>query len=242
MITRRKFIRDTGLIFAAAGTGYFSGILSSKAENFVLQGLLPDDEQIFRRLINALNEKIKISSDPVVLAEGLNSKKYSTLFSQNIRRGGSGQVVIRINKLKEKTLSDILISDSGNVLYNPKFDYSSVFNTLREDLRNRKADIFFSLEYSRQDWFDSLTANIKRTVIVQDKKGIAEKINLEQDYSDIHVTGLSGKLSLEIKNGMVSVKNSCCRNKICIHSGYITQPGSLIACAPQKIIISIVNS
>ena len=44
---------------------------------------------------------------------------------------------------------------------------------------------------------------------------------------------------IEIKNGKVNVKEAVCKNQICVNHKQISKKGELIACIPNKILITV---
>ncbi len=56
------------------------------------------------------------------------------------------------------------------------------------------------------------------------------------------ITGVKGKTEIEIKNQCVRIIDSCCPHKICVHTGWISRPGQIIACVPNKVLIYISGS
>ncbi len=50
---------------------------------------------------------------------------------------------------------------------------------------------------------------------------------------------VEGKLTVVIKDGKVYVKNAVCPDKVCEHSGEISRSGSVIACLPSGIVITV---
>jgi len=67
-----------------------------------------------------------------------------------------------------------------------------------------------------------------------------EKDELFSLVNDTEVVRNNVKVS--IKSGKVSVIESSCQNKICIKTGVIKNPGQLIVCVPNKVVIKIVSN
>lgn len=44
-------------------------------------------------------------------------------------------------------------------------------------------------------------------------------------------------MTVQIKNGAVRAKESTCKNKICVHTGWISKDGQSIVCVPNRVII-----
>ena len=47
---------------------------------------------------------------------------------------------------------------------------------------------------------------------------------------------------IEIAGGKVRVASSSCPNKICVSTGWISQPSQIIVCAPQRVVVKIGGS
>lgn len=76
------------------------------------------------------------------------------------------------------------------------------------------------------------------TVIIQvdDKKFL--KVSLSEN-GIVRVPGPLGISIVEIKNGKVKMLSSPCLDKLCIREGYISKPGQIIVCVPNRIILKI---
>lgn len=44
-----------------------------------------------------------------------------------------------------------------------------------------------------------------------------------------------------VKDGAISVINSPCKNKICVHTGYISKGGQTIVCLPERMVVTLVS-
>ncbi len=55
------------------------------------------------------------------------------------------------------------------------------------------------------------------------------------------ITNNGHSLIVEIKDGSVRVTSSDCDDKICVHSGSISNVGSAIVCLPADIVIEIID-
>ncbi|MDR1764752.1 MAG: NusG domain II-containing protein [Lachnospiraceae bacterium] len=54
------------------------------------------------------------------------------------------------------------------------------------------------------------------------------------------ITGTGGGTNrLIIRGGMAYVEEATCPDKICIHQGKIHEPGELIVCLPNRVVVSI---
>lgn len=79
----------------------------------------------------------------------------------------------------------------------------------------------------------------QNTCIIMKNDVIIKKINLSQNQSQtIQIDGKYQNL-LEIQDGSVRVKSSSCPNQVCVHSGWISKSGQMIACLPNQVLIRL---
>lgn len=64
--------------------------------------------------------------------------------------------------------------------------------------------------------------------------------NLNQD-KQISVEGILGKTEIEIQDKSISITDSPCSNKTCVHQGHISKAGQWLCCAPNQVIVVIKN-
>jgi hypothetical protein len=56
---------------------------------------------------------------------------------------------------------------------------------------------------------------------------------------DIEVSGPLGVSVLQVRDGRVRFARSPCRNKVCIHSGWLQYSGDATACLPNAVSIAL---
>jgi len=56
---------------------------------------------------------------------------------------------------------------------------------------------------------------------------------------EFEVQGPLGATKIEIKDKAVRIVDSPCRDKICVHSGWLRNGGQWAACLPNKVFVSI---
>lgn len=84
-----------------------------------------------------------------------------------------------------------------------------------------------------------LTVGGEDTVTVKITVGdTAHYYSLDEDRVE-SITNKGYTLSLKFEGGSVSVVSSDCEDKICVHSGSISNVGSAIVCLPADIAIEI---
>ena len=47
---------------------------------------------------------------------------------------------------------------------------------------------------------------------------------------------------LQVNKGKIRFYSSTCRDKICIHAGYLSRPGESAACLPRKVAVKLVGT
>jgi len=57
----------------------------------------------------------------------------------------------------------------------------------------------------------------------------------------ITVHGMLGDSIIEIKQGKARFKYSPCRNKVCIHSGWLHTGGEFTACLPNRVSLQVIG-
>ena len=238
MISRRSFLKISGLAAAALSAGYGAGkfVNSGKEDFFTIYGLIPADENVMKLLMSAFHKKVN-NGNPTIFAD----EKWHKMISQSIPYSTSlsNNITISIVKMNANVSSDILISDNNNKIFNPETDFNRMFLEIRSKIKDRKAEYIFSAEYRERNLIPRLFNTKEKVVVVENEKGIVDKINLNNSYKNIIVNGAQGKNSLTIQNGLVHIHSASCKNQICKYSGFISEPGKLIACAPNKVLIRI---
>ena len=241
MISRRNFLKIAGLTSVALGTGYTTGKLTgnSKSINYGVHGFIPSDEQVIANLVSAFKNKIKSNTEAIVISDSkigeiinrLDLKSRKENFSNN------GSITYRLKRLDKQIDSDIIISDANNSVYSLD-DFTSRLINIRSDIKNRNADYFFTAEYSETDFLSSIFKSNKKEVVIENEKGLVDRISLDQNYKDIVIDGPQGKTGLKIENGFVKVHSSTCRHGLCRHT-IASGVGNIIACAPNKVIVKV---
>ncbi|OGS45535.1 MAG: hypothetical protein A2539_00070 [Elusimicrobia bacterium RIFOXYD2_FULL_34_15] len=83
--------------------------------------------------------------------------------------------------------------------------------------------------------FKNLNSDNKKAFIYKNNK-LVEKTSLSQKK----VINIK-KMKIEVAEGHLRVLESDCPNKICKHSGWISNPYQTIVCVPNKILIEIIS-
>jgi hypothetical protein len=241
MISRRNFLKIAGLTSVALGAGYTTGKLvgNSKSVYYALHGFIPAEEHVIATLVSAFKNKIKCNTEAIIISDSKIGEIINRLDLKSRKENfsNSGSITYSIKKLDKQIDSDIIISDANNSVYSLD-DFTSTLINIRSDIKNRNADYFFTAEYSETDFLSSIFKSNKKEVVIENEKGLVDRISLEKNYKNILIDGPQGKTVLMIENGIAQVHTSTCRHGICkqtIASGV----GNIIACAPNKIMVKV---
>lgn len=242
MISRRNFLKIAGLSTVAVGAGFTTGKLIGTKQSvyYAVHGFIPADEHVISQLVAVFKNKVKSNSNPVVIADSKIGEVINRFDIQNRNNSfsNSGAITYRLKRLDKQVDSDIIISDDNNSVYSLN-DLNYSLSSLRSELKNRKAEFFFTAEYKETDLLSLLFNSNKKEVVIENEKGLVERISLDKNYKNILVDGPQGKTGLIIENGMAQVHTSTCRHEICKHS-IASAAGNIVACAPNRVLLKIV--
>jgi hypothetical protein len=240
MISRRNFLKLAGLGTIAISAGYATGKISSykKSDFFVVHGFIPANEDVITRLVKSFKTRVKSNAEPIIISDSKIGEVISQIHFEENNYSNAGKIIYRIKKLNKHIDSDIIISDGSNSVYSP-FDFNYSFYELRKNIKNRKADIQITAEFKVENLISSIFNLNKKEVVIENEKGVVEKIPLDKNYKNIFIDGVQGKTGLRIENGIARVHSSSCKNGLCKHS-IATESSNIIACAPNKVLIRIV--
>ncbi len=76
-----------------------------------------------------------------------------------------------------------------------------------------------------------------RAYIYQGNK-LYEIVSLRQpEKKDLNIG--KARITIEVKSGAIRVVESNCPNKLCVRTGWISQPGQTIICALNRVVIEV---
>ncbi|MDZ4159366.1 MAG: NusG domain II-containing protein [Anaerolineaceae bacterium] len=244
MITRRDFLKLSGLAAVALGMGYGAGKMTTALKQtrfFAIYGFLPADPDALQAVVEAFNAYVPRAAAARVTAEGVWAEAITAAFDPVAQPEGlfAGSVDFRLTPVSAAIDSDILVSDSTRAVYSPEAEFPAALADLRALLRNRKAVIQFSAEYRQSNRFFEGTNYGSQAVVIRSQDGIFDRIPTFRAYQTIAVPGPLGKTMIQLQDGMVRVQEAACRNRICEHTGWVAGAGDVIACAPNHLLVQI---
>lgn len=65
---------------------------------------------------------------------------------------------------------------------------------------------------------------------------LAYSLDLSKD-ADIEL--LDGRMTISVEDGKVFVKDSDCKEQLCVHSSPISGEGGMIVCLPNKVVVKV---
>lgn len=69
-------------------------------------------------------------------------------------------------------------------------------------------------------------------VLVDNQSVLTVPLNRNEQYT---VAGRLGESVIEVRNGQARFVSSPCRNQVCVHHGWASHRGELLACLPNRI-------
>jgi hypothetical protein len=73
--------------------------------------------------------------------------------------------------------------------------------------------------------------------------GVAPVQTLDLSVDQFVTNGIAGQpVQFEIARGHMRIQKIACPRKLCMHTGWISRPGEMIVCAPNAILIEVVES
>lgn len=245
MISRRSFLKLSGLAVGAVGAGFGTGQLvsSGSGRRFSMHGFVPDDDRAVTDLLHIFRAELPSGAgNPAIAAD--------TRWHEVVRRAvgsrglsvgpvsGSGHVSVRITRLGNGVAGDVLVHDDRKRIYEPEGDFSMALQTLRGQLKNADAEYMISAEYVEEAPLASLFAG-GRVLVVENAGGIADRIPLDGRSRKIEVRGPQGRTGITVANNGAHVHSASCRHELCRKAGTASRPGDVIACAPNRVLLRI---
>lgn len=245
MISRRSFLKLSGLAVGAVGAGFGTGQLvsSGPGRRFSMHGFVPDDDRAVTDLLRIFRAELPSGAgSPVIAADA----RWHDVVRNAVGRGsfsagpvsGSGQVSIRITRLGSSIAGDVLVHDDRKRIYDPQGDFSMALQAVRGRLRHTDAEYMISAEYIEEAPLASLFAG-GRVLVVEDAGGTADRIPLDARSRKIDVRGPQGRTGITVTADGAHVHSASCRHELCRKAGRASRPGDVIACAPNRVLLRI---
>jgi hypothetical protein len=242
MVSRRSFLKLTGLAAMAAGAGYTTGKVTGigRTSRFTVHGFIPSDEGIVKMIVAAFRQRVGTHASLTIDAEG-RMKGILARAAESAGAGGfaiGGAMACRSRILPGPVDADIVIGDEKIALYSPERDFPDAFRAIRNELKGRKADCMLTVSTESRGLLASLFGGARKEVVIENETGTTDRIPLDGRSAVIWIDGPLGKTGLEISNGAARVRTSVCRHGLCKHA-HASEPGDMIACAPNRVLVRV---
>lgn len=244
MISRRSFLKLTGIAAAAAGAGFGTGSLvdGGNGRRFAVHGFVPDDDRVVTDVLRFFSSELPaVSSAPAISADG----RWTRLLADALRSGrssgpdhGQGHVAVRLVRIGQTLPGDLLVADDRKRIYDPAGDFSVALHGLRARLKDSEARYMISATYTEEAPLASLFASA-RVLVVESDRGVIDRIPLDGRNRTLSVDGRMGRTGLTVGADGAHVHSASCRHGLCRGAGVATRPGDVIACAPNRILLRV---
>ncbi|WP_347489894.1 NusG domain II-containing protein [Desulfoscipio sp. XC116] len=83
--------------------------------------------------------------------------------------------------------------------------------------------------------------NQKPVAVIYKNEQVYQRINLTESINkQIKIEDSEGHYNIvEIKDGRVRIKEADCPNKLCVKAGWLTKPGQMAVCMPNRLRVVI---
>jgi hypothetical protein len=241
MINRRSFLKTAVLGGAAFGAGLKLGGLgsgSSTGGRVVLHGFLPADEACVRDVLGAFLtlEGGRLPAPVLDAAPAWRAAAAGALRSGVDRyvRDDRRRFTVQVSALDERLPADLMLQQGRRVL-DPQSGFGAGLLRQRERLQGRRAAVLVSCRLEERP--GALGAG--RVLVVETERGMQDRIALEGRTRSLDLRGPAGGTRVAVTTGGVRVESASCRHATCRRQGVIAQPGELIACAPNRLVLRI---
>jgi hypothetical protein len=245
MISRRSFLKLSALTVAAAGAGFGTGSMFKQGEprRFAMYGFVPDDERAVEEFLRLFVAELPSgAAAPVIRAD----KRWSGVIRSALRKHslsagleqGSGRVYVRLIPLGQAAPGDVLVADDRKRIHDPAGDFSTALHGLRSLLKGTEACCMMSAEYVEEPAFASLFSS-GRVLVVENDHGVVDRIPFDGRSRRLEIRGAQGNTGVSITAAGAHVHGASCRHGLCRRAGIASQPGDVIACAPNRVLLRV---
>lgn len=242
MIDRRSFLKTAVLGGAAFGVGLklgeHFGAGAGGGRRVVLHGFLPADEGLIGETLGAFLalEGGRLPAPVLAAVPAWRATAAGALRTAADRYVRDPQ---RLFSVQVTTLDDALPADFmlqlGDRVLDPRAGLDARLLHLRERLRGRQAQVAVSCRLEARGEL----RGAQRVLVIETERGVQDRIALTGPARRLELDGPAGRTSVACDADGVRVTAASCRHATCRRQGTIAQPGELIACAPNRVVLRI---
>lgn len=240
MTTRRNFLRTAILGGAAftAGLKLGGGLDAHPADRVTLHGFLPADAAALDRfLLTFLAAQPGALPAPAVDAP----MRWRTAVATPLRtaadryqRQATRVFDVAVAPLETPLPADIMWQQE-NLVVAPGAGLGDQLMALRESLRGRQAELAVTCRLRPRP---DATAGA-RVLVVENERGVQERLPLAGAQRRVELAGALGGTRLVFGAEGARVVAASCRHETCRRQGAVSQPGEMIACAPNRLVMRV---
>ncbi|MDX9758517.1 MAG: NusG domain II-containing protein [Bacteroidota bacterium] len=248
MVSRRSFLKLTGLAAVAAGAGFGTGSMlgngsAGSGRRFAMHGFVPADERTVLEFLRFFSSEVPSGTTaPVITADARWRRVIADALRPDTRSAGlahgQGHVTVRLTPIGAPVRADVLVADDRTRIYDPAGDFSQGLQRLRESLNATEARCMISAAYVEEAPLASLFAS-SRVLVVENDRGIVDRIAFDGSTRRVDVDGRCGRTGVTVRADGAHVHHASCRHALCRSAGVASRPGDVIACAPNGIILRV---
>jgi len=240
MTTRRSFFKTAVLGGAAFAAGLkLGGAFEPRlGRNVTLHGFVPATEGDVQRVLAAfLAAESGALPAPVVDAP----QAWRAAVAGSLRQAATRYVradnemfEVQVAALERPLPADIMLQQDDRVL-DPTSQFGRDLTALRSSLRGRDAQLAVTCRLVPRP---SATA-AGRVLVVETENGVQDRIALAGAERRLELSGPAGTTAVVLGESGVRVANASCRHETCRRQGLVSQPGQLLACAPNRLVLRV---
>ncbi|MBD3220265.1 hypothetical protein GF314_03405 [bacterium] len=240
MTTRRTFLKTAILGGAAftAGLELGGGLDARGMERVTLHGFLPADGRELDRLLTTFlaGRPGALPAPAVDAPRQLRAQVAGALRQAADRyvRTGDHAFDVQVTTLEAPLPADVMLQQDTRVV-DPRSGFGRDLVALRERLRGRQAQLAVTCRLAPRP---QATA-AGRVLVVENERGVQERIALAGADRRLELAGPVGATSVVFGADGAEVAGASCRHRTCQRQGRIGQPGEMVACAPNRLVLRV---
>jgi hypothetical protein len=141
---------------------------------------------------------------------------------------------VQVSVLERPLPADIMLQQDQRVL-DPAGQFSRRLTELRDELRGRQAQLAVTCRLGRRPQATSEG----RVLVVEDERGVQDRVALDGAERRLELRGPAGLTSVLVSEAGARVVGASCRHETCRRQGAVSQPGQLVACAPNRLVLRV---
>lgn len=240
MTTRRTFVKTAVLGGAAfaAGLKLGGGFAGGAQRQVTLHGFVPATERGVQQVLAAFlaAESGQLPAPTVDVPQAWRLAVAGGLREAAPRyvRDAARIFDVQVSALERPLPADIMLQQDDRVL-DPAGQFSRRLLGLRDELRGQQAQLAVTCRLAPRP----VATSSGRVLVVQDERGVQDRIALDGAERRLELRGPAGATSVLVSETGARVVGASCRHETCRRQGLVSQPGQLLACAPNRLVLRV---